>query len=215
MPKYVPSKSAKKFIHYANKGQEALMVANKALALAKLLRTLINVEYKNIDVIDSSTIDAGTYVKSLVLLGQGDGAEQRGGRSVKFTSFYIKGNFSLGAAEVSSRVRLVLVHDTQPNGSQATFAPFESASVRAMKTLGNGKRFKILYDKRYDLEDTGAASTKLWSIYVKKPLHIKYADTTDTISAIQDDNVYLLMISEFAANAPTVTFQSRTRFIDN
>lgn len=129
-------------------------------------------------------------------------------------------------------VRVVLVHDTQPNGAQAqgedVFTDMGSAgqcnfSFLAM-AAGAGGRFRILADETVILQpalagtdgtNTNSVSyqSQLFSFYYrpKKPLQVclKANSSTPTVASLSDSNIF--MLAHANTTTPVITLESCAR----
>lgn len=137
------------------------------------------------------------------------------------------------AADMTSptTVRVVLVQDTQPNGAQATgnqlFTDWGSNSQCNYSyqsiSSGNGGRFRVLYDRIYQLQPavagTDGANTnsvmnnavkfsfvKTWKNGLKTV--IKSGASTPAVASLSDNNIYLLA---HAGGGATCTIRGNAR----
>jgi len=191
---------------------------------------------------DGSTVSAYTD-KALIPSAVGSGYGQVVGTKYALKKIHVRGElYGTAAADQAdvvpgTSVRVVLVHDTQPNGAQATgdlvFTDLGNArqcnfSFLAMGAGGNG-RFRILKDKTYLLQPglagTDGASTnsvicsngKFNFMYKpKKPINvrIKASGATPAIAQLTDSNIFLMAHASTAVNAPVIAGAARAYYVD-
>ncbi len=217
MPRGKPSRYTK----YKKYGMTTLNVANKALNIALKTKRLINVEYKFKDTQHTPGVgitQAG-IVQDLVTLAQGTTVSTREGDQVKFVSLYLNYFGDMSASATASTVRVVIVHDKQPNGATATNSQiFDDATVNDLiispKNLGNKFRFKILYNKLHQMSINGNQNFR-GSKYIKLNMLTRYSGSAGTIADITTNNIQLWFIGDEATNEVAVRSFCRLRYIDN
>lgn len=187
--------------------------------------------------IQSDGTTVGAYTDSALLPSAiGAGYGQVNGNKYFVKSMRCRGELTPtlapDAADVQGpvTVRVVLVHDTQPNGAQAqgeeVFTDTGNAiqcnySFQAMGA-GSGGRFRILKDKTFLLQP-GVAGTDgtntnsvvrngakfAFSYRPKKPIQVilKASSSTPTVASLSNNNMFLLAHSSSAAQ----TISSCTR----
>lgn len=178
------------------------------------LKGLINVEFKYVD--NASTINPGTTGTFVLLngLATGDTASTRDGRQVRFKSIQHKMILNLNASASATTVRCIFLIDTQPNEAAPAAADvLQSVGLVAPRNLDYRKRFVILKDQNYRVNTDMPERTVSW--YRNLDMKTVYDDGGDTIASITTNSLYMLMLSDEAANTPTVTYYTRLRFIDN
>lgn len=177
-------------------------------------------------------------------IAQGDGATNRDGRQVTLKSLQIRGHFIRPATtsvdvfsvfESAQVIRFVVILDKQ-NNANATAPPwstvFDTTEVtainsqnwQAFRSLSNSKRFKVLVDKLYTLQDQAGgfstdgagiyfrgSVTKTFNIYRKLPMVVNYTGTGSTGTSIADNAIWVYAIIN--SNIATVgDYISRVRF---
>lgn len=178
-------------------------------------------------------------------IAQGDGASQRDGRQVTLKSLQIRGHFlrtSLTSSDVftvfeaAQIVRFVVILDRQNNATATppiwsqvfdttTVAAIDSQNWQTYRLLSNSKRYKVLVDKVYTLEDKvglqniGAtqyvrgSATKTFNIYRKIPIVVNYTGTGETGASISDNAIWGLAMTNIAGSASfTGDYVCRMRF---
>lgn len=196
----------------------AQQLAVKAWKATKYLKGLVNSEMLHLDV--SNSLGAATNASwHLTGLSQDDTSSGRTGNSLLLRNIYIRGKIEINTAVTgNTRVLLALVKDKQQISDTipAVADVFSSpTSPETMLSLNNSGRFKVLWRKTYVMSPaTGGRNaievSKYWKLYD----HVRYngPNTAD----IQKNGYYLMVISsEIAANAPTVSITSRIGYHDN
>lgn len=117
--------------------------------------------------------------------------------------------------------RYMLVLDRQVNGVAAAIGDILSAgTIYAMRNLANRKRFKILWDKCYNLNSAGeSGSQRMIKPYFKfkKPLKVDYnTGNVGDITDVASNAVYFIALSQVGAGttAGFCTGFVRIRFTD-
>lgn len=154
----------------------------------------------------------------------GTGASDRIGTEITMKSISVRGtwlqNTSLTSG-TSNYVRMLLVYDSQSNGSAPTAAELLTGSgMFAHKNLDNRKRFKILKDKLFILLPTSGSNSSggpqavNFKFYRKLNAKTEYKGTTAAITSIATGAIYLVCLAQAAANGPSFTGSSRIRYDD-
>jgi len=185
----------------------------KALTVARAVKKLINVEFKNFDTPVATSPATGGVIGILTLIPQGDTAERRDGRSLLLKSIGFRSTWSLHASATNTSVRMMIILDLQASAGLPTVAEILTpVSIVALMNISTFPgRFRILYDTSFSLS-SGAYARKQFKHYQKTNFHIKYAAAS---SAAQKNAIYQLTISTEATNTPLQTTNYRLRYIDN
>lgn len=184
---------------------------------------------------DGTTL--GAYTDSaLIPSAAGSGYGQVNGSKYYLKKLRIKGQVNVAAlgdqadAQTDRTVRVVLVHDTQPNGAQAqgedVFQDMGTPTQNQFNFLamgsGSGGRFRILKDESFTISNVVAGTdgtntnslgfqTKLFS-WVYKPskpiqVNIKPNSTTPNTASLANHNIFVLA----HCNSATVAFTAVSR----
>lgn len=223
MPNYRGyGKSKRKYTRpgYKACGTMVLTDAQRALYKVNALKSLLNVEYKhhNVQLLNTAITDAG-LITNVSLLSQGDSSTTRDGGSVKFTSHRLSYNWSLSTSAVTTVVRVMIVQDKQTNQAQFTLADllFDATvndAVYSPPNINNASRFNILYDKVHTLCENGRANLHR-IIHKKLNMKTRYDANDGTIADLTQDSISLVFIGDQTTNDPILSFNYRSRFIDN
>ncbi len=192
----------------------------KALAMAKYLKGLVNVEFKQITVQATAGIVGTSAVHTqLTNLSRGDDDTQRDGNAVRLKSVHIKGFIKQDPNATQTTVRLVLVHDKQTNQALATFSDiyFDNSAADAVispRNIDNMKRFVILWDHNISLS-VGSNGTKFFNFYKQINIPLRYDGNAGDITDLTQSSLQFIQVSDEGSDTPDITFSVRLRFVDN
>lgn len=199
---------------------KAIGIAGSALATAKMVKDLINVEWKSFERQEASGIsitDSGT-IHGLSLIGEGDDRSNRNGRSLKAKSFHIRGELAGNSSgNTIQRVRLILFQDMHQDGTIPTVSELiNPADVISMRNLDHTDRFKILKDRTWKIVNGTQFAGFEFKINKKLNSKIEYIGTSTNQTSQGGGNLYLMFISDQnASNYPTIRYTCRLKYIDN
>lgn len=202
---YALARGALKSVNYIKK---ELLNTEKKIYDVDLDRTEAQTSYDGLDAVE---LISG--------LGQGVGDSQRVGRQIKMDSFHIKGNLTVGASSVNSRVRVIvaLYKDAQASAAPSITSLLEGSVsadlIYAHRAIGYGKSWFVYYDKVHTLSTATSPAEKIINIY--RNTNKKY--TWDG-SAIKGNNLFFIVLSDKAdatGQSPTFNGQCRVKYIDN
>ncbi len=221
----MPRRYAKKAYAYKRPGYRscAKMVAGdaqKALAMVKSVKRLINVEIKNFDVqLTSQDIDIVPVITQLSNIPQGDTTSTRDGAQCKMVGLELSFRIVQAAAASITSCRIMLVLDKQTN--QAIYVANDlladvtiSDGIISPRNLDNSRRFTVLYDRTFTMQDGGVRSFVVKK-YFKKDVLLRYDGSTPSIADLTQNSMSLLTTSSEGTNVPTFTLFSRLRYVDN
>lgn len=103
-------------------------------------------------------------------------------------------------------MRVIVFLDRQANGTAATVTDIlETAQYNSFNNLANSSRFRIMYDKRHDMnyfntqtsggQDIDGTNIS-GSFFANVNLPIEFSSTTGVIGEIRSNNIGLLLISD-------------------
>lgn len=103
---------------------------------------------------------------------QGTGESQRIGRKATFKKFLLKGTLNIAttthASHCHDSVRLMLVQDTQANGTLPNVGDIlDGPNIRSFNNLENSNRFRTLADKMFHINTTAATASR--AAYTEDP----------------------------------------------
>lgn len=192
-------------------GAAAMTLARSALKGFKYLKGLLNVEYKNYDKSFSPTTDSTGTVTVLTDITQGDAQTNRNGNSCRLKSLLFNYTMVKNGSASTTFVRLIIFQwfdDTNPTVTTV----LEGANVNSPLSIANSNKYRIKYDKKVDLD--AAAKTSFMGEYYRK-LNYELKWTAAGSTAYKEGHLWVLALSDQATNVPTVSIQTRVRFVDN
>lgn len=161
---------------------------------------------------DAEVSNGGTIFPSWNLIPQGVTESQRVGR--KCTIRRIGFRYTTGLPAITNAqnsvegetVRVIVFLDRQANGTAATVTDIlETAQYNSFNNLANSSRFRIMYDKRHDMnyfntqtsggQDIDGTNIS-GSFFANVNLPIEFSSTTGVIGEIRSNNIGLLLISD-------------------
>jgi len=182
------------------------------------VKSMLNVEKKYIDtLVNSQDMDTTGAIQLLNGCTQGTSGTTRNGQSIKMCSIEMRGIIALDPdTVVGSICKVAIVLDTQPNAGAPTIANiWSSAFPTALRLIGTGKRFRILYSKCRALSING--NEVLYFKWFKKlKIHTRYnTGNVGDITDITTNSLYLIYSSTDTTDPSLLTVNIRVRFIDN
>lgn len=202
----------KRVYKFAKKHQSE---GKQALALAKKVARMVNVEYKR----DITTFNAAVgwtgTITNLCNPTQGDGVTNRDGDSLKLIRCSGRIYCTMNASATNTVVRVIMFRGKNENGT--TYAPNDILYTTTGQMVFNPKEYtnrfqtKVLMDRTYSLSSTGKSN---FYINVNQKLfgHINF-ETGGT--GIENGGLYLLLVGSEQLNTPTVAYTLTTSFTDN
>ena len=172
---------------------------------------------------------------SVVLIGQGQTQSTRLGRKLVLRSMQFQGMLTFAAQsgasiQVPQVTRLILVQDTQCNGSAPDVAGddgvLETGSWHSFFEVANDSRFVILYDEVTVLNPRAAAGDgttndtgsgiSAFEFSCELDVPIEYSGTADpsVIDEIRTNNIFGIMITDSATGVTSLDSKFRFRFTD-
>lgn len=170
-------------------------------------------------------------------IAQGDGENQRDGRRATIQSAFVSGIVSLGPQQdandptASPTIYIALVMDKQTNAAQLNSEdvftnPAASALAAAspLRDLQYSKRFQVLdscvIDDWYKFGQADGANTasfngpsRSFKLSWKGKMITNYVGTTAVVASIADTSLHVIAYATTTSGAPTLTYNSRVRFM--
>ncbi len=193
--------------------------AEKALAVARAVRALINVEYKNIRVNFTADPNSTGAVVNLTGIAQGDTNASRDGNKVRAKHLHVGGSAVLNASATTTLLRMYILRDNNGSTTQPAITDlWSSVNVffNGQPKLGdpqNNSRFSVLWDKKIILSATGGKEQAYFEYKMELDHHIFYTGTASTDEG--KGNVYLFIASSEATNDPVISAACNIKFLDN
>lgn len=204
----------KPWYHYKNMGGYA-KTAVTALAIAKQVKDMVNVEYKALDNTASPNMTTTYQVDNLNVIPTGDTSSGRDGDKVRCKSILIQGNVKQNASATQTTCTFGLLLWKRPNGN--TLAPsdvFKENSTYSPRTIAKMQDYKILCRWTYSFSSTGSR-VRAFKKYLKVNIPMKYDGSLGTIAQQMENGLYLFYMSDEVTNVPEITYYTRIRYLDN
>lgn len=171
----------------------------------------------------------------------GAGLNQRVGRKIRVHKIKVHGTLSMapqaaqGAADVSTKCRILLVQDMQTNAAQMTGAQLlndasaAASTVNTFQNPNNFGRFRVLKDKMYqfsnmnmtgsptagDVIQQGAKITFKFAVNFKKPVEVHFNATNGgTVADIVDHSFHILAGADSVTFVPAISYYTRVCYKD-
>ncbi len=215
----------KPYVKYKRPGYKACgkMVyadAAKALAIARGVKRLINVEIKNFDVQQTNTAITDTpVIIQLTNIPQGDTTITRDGAQCKVLALELSIFLTRHTSSENTTVRLMLVCDKQTN--QAIYLNsdlLEDVTVIdnlvSPLNLDNKFRFTVLWDRLFHVT-AGSGSSKSFKKIFRMSKIIRFDGNTPSIADLTSSSLSLVQMANEVTNDPSITMFSRIRYVDN
>jgi len=162
-------------------------------------------------------VDNDPLILPLVIVPQGDDANDRHGIQITLRRLHIRWIFQIGSESVC--VRLMLVIDKQVNGVEFTIDELLQDTTTDLRSLvsplnnDNRRRFTVLKDWHRTLVP-GHSNTLCFSVHRKLSNKVRFLGTGALINDVTSGMPFLVMFTDkvTAATAPNVTVISRVWF---
>lgn len=180
----------------------------------------------------SNNAEVGGTLTLINTVAQGDDYNERIGRKYTITAVQVDGFFIPKLPCSSSRVRLLVVYDAQPNGAQpavtdiltAVAAGGTAADSFSFMNLNFRDRFKVILEETFALGNVDTTAGAAYSTspavanihrYVKTNLTVTNEGTSGAIGSISTGALWCLVIgSAGAGSGYTCDWNCRIRFVD-
>lgn len=200
----------------------------QALQLAQKVASLVNVEYKHFDHIQSGTQGNTGSVALVSGIANGTGVSERVGNSIALKNAYMKLAIqATGPEGTKTRTRVILFEDKNSNsGTAPTVAQLlVSDTMMSFLNKDNSRRFKVLFDKQFMLSqfDNNQLTLKRYFTFGgrgrrngKPSVWQKHITWTDTDAGDTDrGHLYLYTLSDQGTYEPTIDCSIRLNYVDN
>ncbi len=187
-------------------------VTANARTIAKMINSEPKIHTRTLNITPSS---AGV-INYISNVAQGDTNATRDGNQIMVNDFLTRFTTSMHATATVTFVRFIIFKDIQSNGVLPTVAELlRGASVTSALNIVNGRRFTVLYDKLYSMDDIKSHSSQAKVFRNLGSLKIRYLDSTANQAGAGTNALYVCAVSSEATNTPTIAFDFRLRFRDN
>lgn len=203
---------------------KALAIAGTALSVARGVKSLLNVEYKNQTVDDvfvtSNILSTGT-IYYVTPVAQGITDQTRNGNSMRIKSWDMKGYIKYDSGgDDEQGVRMILFIDYNSDGVNTPTVSgdensiLDSTSIQAFRDLSNTDRFKVLYDKTFFVD--GEHQTRMIRLHKELNHKIEYVGPNSSSANAGGGTLWMLLLgTQTVGNYPIITADYRLRWIDN
>lgn len=150
-------------------------------------------------------------------LALGNDYNNRVGRKVNWWSLQLKMLIKGDTGGVPENLRMLVVKDKQPNGAEFGITDLlDAATMYSQKNLNNRSRFTILADRVYNIDGVTKleCSDKAFFRFKGKTQTTYNSGATAVIGSIETNSLYLVLVSDVAANGPDVAFTARFKYVD-
>lgn len=188
--------------------------AYKAYQGVQYLKGLVNAELHAFDNIETSrAVGTGGYVQTLNNIPIGDTNGDRTGNSLLAKYLFGRIHATRNTAATNTFIRVMIVQDTQQISDSAPAISDVLQTVNVLSPLNKNtfNRFKVLKDMTIRLDDNQTSDN--YKINIKLPFHCHYNGSLAT--DIQKNGLYVMYVSNEAANAPFIDHNLRFSFYDN
>ncbi len=204
---------------YRSCGKMVYGDAKKALIIARNVKSLLNVEVKNLDVQQSAvSLTNVPIVLPLSVIPQDDTTNGRNGSQVKAISIEFSAYFIWNASGASTTVRILIVCDKQTNqvlylNSDLLNDVTSEDNIISPYNLDNRHRFQVLYDHTFQMH--AAQTTYVIKRTIRMSKLLRYDGSTPSIADMTQNSLSIVQFASEATNRPTIHMFSRLRFVDN
>lgn len=199
--------------------------ASEALFKANLALSLMNPEFKFVDVELNQSLATNGTITLLNGLQKGTGISNRIGRSIKIKSIDLKFRIFKNTANAisSETLRCMLVLDTEPKATQLNLSELLHnvnivAQALSPRNLDNRKRLVILKNWVIPMGLVGSsAPTNVFRKHYKETNYHTIYDASDAgnITDITSGALYFVSMTNQPVNPATIVMYNRLRYLDN
>lgn len=168
---------------------------------------------------------------------EGNGEKQRNGRKMIMKSIFVSGTVTMApdndltAPEIGADIAIWLILDKQTNGatidSENVFVNPSvdiSGGTSLLRNLQFSSRFRVLAKATFTMQrpsmsgdstnfDQGGLVRKFMLSANLRNMPVLFSDTAETVANIIDNSLHILATCTSAVMTPTITYNSRLRFV--
>ncbi len=196
--------------------RSTMAIAKKALHKVRKLER--KMEVKSFDIQNTAivAISSAGDIRSIFLVAQGSNSNSRDGNSVSPFGLDMRLHWQGATVDKIGVFRTLIFRDKrQVSGTVplVTDVLVQTSSLSQLSYL-NRKRFKILYDETFtQANDAAIVPNYFRHIRLKLRLPVLYNGTTAT--SLAQNGLFMISISNLAANEPALNFTCRVWYNDN
>ncbi len=201
-------------------GKMVVSDAAKALALARGVKRLLNVEIKNFDTQQTTVaVSVTPIILEISNIPQGDTTITRDGAQCKVLSIELSYQINQNASATISSFRIMLVCDKQTNEAVYSSGDLlqdltQNDAIVSPRNLDNTRRFQVLYDRVHTFSSSG---TRIFVTKKRFKLNkiLRFDANTSSIADLTENSLSLFMLSSESSNHVAITSFTRLRYVDN
>ncbi len=214
--KKYPYMSKRRYSRKRGRYGNASSIARKALSKVRKLEKKQEVKMFDINLTTIVTIGTAGDIRSLALIAQGDGRDARDGNAISPFFLNLKYQWQGVAASTLDMYRTLIVRDLRQIASTvpAVLDVLQEAHPLSQLRFDTRKRFKILYDMTYTAPNDATVALS-YSASVKMQLKKTMTFSGAASTTIETNGLFMINLSNLAANQPQFRFTSRTFYNDN
>lgn len=190
------------------KQDTAYELAKKAYALAKKAYKAPELKYYAAAGTVTGPSSSGS-AEQLSEISQGVTNNDRIGDSIHAKSLHLRMKMNLNASATSSQVRVIIYKWLSESPSLSSSDILESASITSFKTEANRYQSQFLMDRVFTLNTDTPELFLQEKIKLGMQIHYNQAVTQPTVNGL-----YIFILSDEAANTPTLAYDYRVYFTD-
>jgi len=187
-------------------------------ALSKVRKLERKQEVKSFDITLTTIVDVSTVgdVRNLALITQGDARVERDGNSIAPFFLKIRYHWFGVAADTFGVFRTIIFRDKRQIDTTvpAVLDVLTQGHPLSQTNYTHRNRFKILFDQTFT-NANDAAIIQNYSGVINIKLNLKMAWSGAATTAINQNGLYMINITNLAAAQPDFLFTSRLFFNDN
>lgn len=214
----IGSKWSQSAVNYSRAGMNVAKTAAVALAVARGVKSLINVERKvKYTTQTGVSVNTTPVFQCLTNIATGTSDTTRIGNSIKANSL----NWRFHLAKTNSQqciVRIIIFMDIAGHGGTPSESDLlqTTGEVNSPLNLDNGKRFTVLKDF-YGQMSNGSRTIFLRKGGMKLNHHCEYDGTSSNVSDTTNGHLWVMYMSNIApaGDDPTIESYFTFRYIDN
>ncbi len=193
----------------------ASSIARKALSKVRKLERKQEVKFHSIVVTTIANVSTTGDVRSLALIAQGDSRTSRDGNKISPFFLSMRINWIGAVASTADVYRTIIFRDMRQASTvvPTVLTVLSSGTPLSQVNVATHGRWKILYDRTFtSINDAAlrAQFSDVIRIKLNKRMGFRGAATTD----INENGLFMINITNLAANLPSVVFSSRMFFND-
>lgn len=172
-------------------------------------------ELKYYDNESSGAVLTTASVTKLSNMAQGDTEVTREGKEVVARSLHCRGYITQHASASWTNVRCMIVLDREYDGADPGITDIlDSSYAYSYLNMSKAGRFQVLWDKTF-LLSSGIKDSVQFKINKKLRHKVKYQGTDGTAASLESGQLLFIRFSDEATNTPTLSLESRFRFMDS